>query len=105
MTEILERFKNITDYSDIGKREIVSEVLLEIRQLKAERDKLRRLLKRAKETFEPFPVCSDLRSMTQRLREEHTEAEAWATEKGFKEHQDKFRKLYKEIKQALKEIE
>lgn len=67
----------------------------------AENKRLRALLKRAKATFEPFPICSDLRSMTQRLRENHTETEADAIEKGFAEHKAKFRKLHDDITKAL----
>ena len=86
----------------------VLELLTQIEDYKAqlaaaeEREKgLRELLERAKKTFEPFPVCSDLRSMTQWLREKHTEIEVKEIKRGFANHQRKFRHLYRDIEQAL----
>ena len=72
-----------------------------IKQLQLDLAAKDKLLERAKATFEPFPVCSDLRSMTQRLREKHSETEISEIKKGFAAHQAKFRKLYKDIEQAL----
>ncbi len=73
-----------------------------IEQLLTENQKIKRLLRRAKKTFEPFPIVSDLRSMTQRLREKHTDSEAEVIMKAFAKHKAKFRKLYRDIEQALK---
>ena len=79
----------------------IASLQTELAKHKASHDPLVELLRRCKKTFEPFPIVSDLRSMTQRLREKHTETEAKAITKGFAKHQAKFRKLYTEIKAAL----
>ena len=71
-------------------------------ELMAENEKLKALLQRCKKTFEPFPIVSDLKSMTQMLREKHPETEVKTIKKMFKDREKKFRKLYRDMDQALK---
>ena len=74
-------------------------------ELLAENKRLRELLTRAKETFEPFPTVSDLRSLHRCLRENKKidETEKANIEKMYRDHEEKDRQLYREICQALKE--
>ena len=77
----------------------------ELINLKTEIKAKDELLRRCKKTFEPFPIVSDLRSMTKMLKEKHDVKEAEAIKKMFKEEDLKYRKLYADIDQALKEGE
>ena len=63
---------------------------------------LKDLLQRCKETFEPFPIVSDLRSMTKTLREKHDETETKAIKAMFKKAEAKNRKLYQDISDVLR---
>ncbi len=62
---------------------------------------LRELLKRAKKTFEPFPVSSDLKAMSKFLREGRSEGEIEKLKASLKEYEAVNRKLYEDIEQAL----
>ena len=66
-------------------------------------ERLKRLLGRHKKSMEPFPIISDLRSISQRLHEKHSETEAAAIEAAYKACRAKFRKLYRDTEEALKE--
>ena len=72
-------------------------------ELQTENKKLKDLLKRHKETMEPFPIVSDLKSMTQVLREKHGKEDVATITKLFNERQKQFRVLYKDTEQALKD--
>ncbi len=64
--------------------------------------RLKKLLRRHKESMEPFPIVSDLRSMTQLLRQKHSEKETKVIKQLYKRRKEKFGKLYRDTEQACK---
>lgn len=95
------RYKPVDLVVDYSKCVIIGQQLQV--KLKAAEEKIAemgKLLQRVKETFEPFPIVSDLKAMKKFLAESKS-LDAEACEKLYKKHEKSNRKLYKDIKQAL----
>ncbi len=73
----------------------------ELSDARTEIEGLKGLLRRHKKSMEPFPVVSDLRSMTQKLREKHDETEIKAINASYKKYKEKFRRLYRDTVKAI----
>lgn len=85
---------------------LVEEAIKQVRiaeKLRIEIDRLKKLLNRVKESFEPMPVIGNLKAINQLLRQSNMSAEKKAITAGLIHRQEKKnQKLYKDICKILK---